>query len=667
MINLFLQNDETTEIGKNENEYRGIIIENAKNGIISLNDMSYLLTFQNKPSLVNSSNYLDFINKINNKRLKELVLELVPDLFLIKKDKLIINNSLIKDLVETKKNIIKFTLEQKQSIQEMINFISDNSRTVYGLFGYAGTGKTTVLVEFISYLLKQKLIHSVIFTAPTNKAVSVIKSKFRNYLIELYKLIHKEDSSTSFDIMVSDLHDHNITIDFVTIHKLLKFEVDFSVDGNLVFVRNNDVDNCEKYEIIIIDECSMIPLKMLDTLFTEIRSKKQKKNKILKVIFSGDPSQLPPVNEKESFIFNFNVNINEYNKYINNGKEITDNVKKKYELLKNEVNTMSKHLLTKVKRCKLKIVSDVCYQFRLWTNGVLPQFKQFKDKVGVNFYKYKNEIKINTEWFNKCLEYNLKNKNNVILSWTNRQTDEYNQVLRKKIFKKDELKRFEVGDVIIMNDFYNVDSKKNDYLTDEGKFYTSEQLKINGIKVISKKISNLPDSLDKQALKLKDGDYYNNIYKKMLDKIDKNTKRQYDCWELNVSRVTDDVDIKDNVYLIYVIHDDFEKLYKYDKDFISSSIRQLYFVLSKKMSSKKEQIEQYVIKPVWQKFHKKFIEVFANVNYGYAITCHKGQGSNFYNVFVDVNDIMKNENDTEMKKCLYTAVTRASNELHVLL
>jgi hypothetical protein len=153
----------------------------------------------------------------------------------------------------------------------------------------------------------------------------------------------------------------------------------------------------------------------------------------------------------------------------------------------------------------------------------------------------------------------------------------------------------------------------------------------------------------------------------MLDKIDKNTKRQYDCWELNVSRVTDDVDIKDNVYLIYVIHDDFEKIYKRDKDFISNSIRQLHFVLSKKMSSKKEQIEQYVIKPVWQKFHKKFIEVFANVNYGYAITCHKGQGSNFYNVFVDVNDIMKNENDTEMKKCLYTAVTRASNELHVLL
>jgi hypothetical protein len=218
-----------------------------------------------------------------------------------------------------------------------------------------------------------------------------------------------------------------------------------------------------------------------------------------------------------------------------------------------------------------------------------------------------------------------------------------------------------------MNDFYNVDSKKNDYLTDEGKFYTSEQLKINEIKVISKKISSLPDSLDKQALKLKDGDYYNNIYKKMLDKIDKNTKRQYDCWELNVSRVTDDVDIKDNVYLIYVIHDDFEKIYKRDKDFISNSIRQLHFVLSKKMSSKKEQIEQYVIKPVWQKFHKKFIEVFANVNYGYAITCHKGQGSNFYNVFVDVNDIMKNENDTEMKKCLYTAVTRASNELHVLL
>jgi hypothetical protein len=667
MINLFLQNDETTEIGKTENEYRGIITENAKTGIINLNDMSYLLTFQNKPSLVNSSKYLELINKINNKRLNELIIELIPNLFLIKIDKLVNNNLLANSLVSSKKNIIKFTLEQKHAIREMLSFISDNSKSAYGLFGYAGTGKTTVLVEFISYLLEQKIIHSVIFTAPTNKAVSVIKSKFRDYLTELYKLIHKNEKDTSFDMMVSDLHDHNITIDFVTIHKLLKFEVDFNVDGNLVFVRNSDNDNSEKYEIIIIDECSMIPLKMLDTLFTEIRAKKQKHNKILKIIFSGDPSQLPPVNEKESFIFNFNVNITEYNKYINNGKEITDNIKKKYEFLKNDINTMPKYLLTKVKRCKLKIVSEVCYQFRLWTNGILPQFKQFKDKTGVNFYKYKKEIKTNTEWFNKCLEYNFKSKNSVILSWTNKQTDEYNQVIRKKLFSKDELKRFEVGDIIIMNDFYNVDNKKSDYLTDEGKFYTSEQLKINGIKIVSKKISDFPESLDKSALKLKEGDYYNGIYKKMLDKINKNTKRQYDCWELNVSKITDNVDDKGNVYLIYVIGDDFEKIYKYDKDFISNSIRQLYFVLSKKMNIKKDQIEKFVIKPVWQKFHKKFIEAFANVNYGYAITCHKGQGSNFYNVFVDVNDIMKNENDTEMKKCLYTAVTRASNELHVLL
>ena len=42
------------------------------------------------------------------------------------------------------------------------------------------------------------------------------------------------------------------------------------------------------------------------------------------------------------------------------------------------------------------------------------------------------------------------------------------------------------------------------------------------------------------------------------------------------------------------------------------------------------------------------IQPFANVNYGYAITCHKGQGSNFYNVFVDIEDIVKNNKEEEI-------------------
>jgi ATP-dependent exoDNAse (exonuclease V) alpha subunit len=82
--------------------------------------------------------------------------------------------------------------------------------------------------------------------------------------------------------------------------------------------------------------------------------------------------------------------------------------------------------------------------------------------------------------------------------------------------------------------------------------------------------------------------------------------------------------------------------------------------------TKEKQINEYIGKPIWKHLHETLIEPFANVSYGYAITCHKAQGSNYYNVFVDASDLMKNNKESEMRRCLYTAFTRTENELHVL-
>jgi ATP-dependent exoDNAse (exonuclease V) alpha subunit len=89
--------------------------------------------------------------------------------------------------------------------------------------------------------------------------------------------------------------------------------------------------------------------------------------------------------------------------------------------------------------------------------------------------------------------------------------------------------------------------------------------------------------------------------------------------------------------------------------------------LVSKFRTKASTIDNHITKKLWKDYHKNLVAPFANVNYGYAITCHKGQGSNFFNVFVDVDDIVKNGRENETKKCLYTALTRASNELHMLL
>ena len=70
---------------------------------------------------------------------------------------------------------------------------------------------------------------------------------------------------------------------------------------------------------------------------------------------------------------------------------------------------------------------------------------------------------------------------------------------------------------------------------------------------------------------------------------------------------------------------------------------------------------------LWNHYWLTILDLFAEINYSYAITNHKAQGSTFSDVFVDVQDIIQNSNDQEMHKALYTAVTRPANSLYMLL
>jgi superfamily I DNA/RNA helicase len=73
------------------------------------------------------------------------------------------------------------------------------------------------------------------------------------------------------------------------------------------------------------------------------------------------------------------------------------------------------------------------------------------------------------------------------------------------------------------------------------------------------------------------------------------------------------------------------------------------------------------INRIWKDWQTNVMDRFAQLNYGYAITVHKSQGSTFKNVFIDIMDIFENHNQTERLKCLYTAITRSSNSLELLV
>jgi ATP-dependent exoDNAse (exonuclease V) alpha subunit len=62
-----------------------------------------------------------------------------------------------------------------------------------------------------------------------------------------------------------------------------------------------------------------------------------------------------------------------------------------------------------------------------------------------------------------------------------------------------------------------------------------------------------------------------------------------------------------------------------------------------------------------------FMDLFPNVDLGYAITSHKSQGQTFTDVTVDVNDIMSINDPLVKKSSLYVALSRSSDRLRLIL
>jgi len=64
-------------------------------------------------------------------------------------------------------------------------------------------------------------------------------------------------------------------------------------------------------------------------------------------------------------------------------------------------------------------------------------------------------------------------------------------------------------------------------------------------------------------------------------------------------------------------------------------------------------------------FSHVFSSSYLDVDYGYALTVHKSQGSTYNDVYIEYSNICINNKDNERLKLLYTALTRCSNNLHI--
>jgi len=615
------------------NKYLATYVRDNK---ISMNDYVNLIDLD----LLNISKYIDIINTFDE-NVKHIIFDTYKTLLKYKDNKIIFKNKIIFERLLFN-SAIEFTQNQKEAITELLYFLSKSHDKIYGLFGYGGTGKTTIIVELIKNLLTQKYIKSIIFTAPTNKALNVIKNKFALAIKEIFKFLDMEfDEKNSFETNLEKLKKYKINIDFATIHRLMKYKTEFNIDGEMIFVREKE-NLLDNYDIVIIDECSMVSINLIFDIILEINKFKTK------IIFLGDPAQLPPVNERFSSVFMNKKNILS----IDNVKRYIININKEnYELFCNIIINMNIFVLKEVIRTKNNSIISACNLVRDWIFGTddLYNINNYCDD-NFKIFPFDKLIKTNTEWY-RIFESIIKiESDTIIITWTNDETNKYNDYCRKLLFNKSILDKYVIGDILILNEFYNINSFKMN---------TSEKIIVNQIEIIDYKIEKMSDKVNKSVRVLKNYRIIEKKYKNFIESIN-NLQIVIKCYKLKVLKIDDNTYYEINV----IIDDEKEK----HKNIITNIIEEIKkfrqtIIETTQLSS----IDNLLIQPLWKEFYSKYIDPFASVSYGYAITCHKAQGSNYKNVFVDFADISKNRNEDEMKRCMYTAMSRTIDKLYILI
>lgn len=156
-----------------------------------------------------------------------------------------------------------------------------NSPQVFNLFGYAGTGKTTLAQELAATAQKP------LFCAFTGKAASVLQSKGCSNATTIHQAIYRSSakSSANYERLTNKLRSvcpKENPEDHKKISNQLEQEKQRLDRPSFMINPEAEAKYCD---FIIVDECSMVDNKIGEDLASFEK----------KILALGDPAQLPPV------------------------------------------------------------------------------------------------------------------------------------------------------------------------------------------------------------------------------------------------------------------------------------------------------------------------------------------------------------------------------------
>lgn len=173
--------------------------------------------------------------------------------------------------------------EQKRAFEDILEHFSTSVHNAVVLKGYAGTGKTYLVKKIIEYIIQTEPESKVAITAPTNKAVKVLYSNTANNI------------SGADTYLFEDLFESDARLVYSTTHKILALKEIITDEGHQLFeVDSFSKTNLGNYDYLLVDEVSMLDDKLTNIILA---------NKKVKILFIGDPAQIPPVNKKDCIPF----------------------------------------------------------------------------------------------------------------------------------------------------------------------------------------------------------------------------------------------------------------------------------------------------------------------------------------------------------------------------
>lgn len=173
---------------------------------------------------------------------------------------------------------MKFSPQQALAIDEVGAWLKRRDQQIFRLFGYAGTGKTTIAKALAEGLDSQ-------FCAFTGKAAHVLRSKGCENATTIHSLIYQVRPRGA--ARLRELMEELATLSDADPRRP-KLEREIEEEQTLAkkprFVLNRDSAIRTK-DLVIVDECSMVGAEMAHDLLSFD----------VPVLVLGDPAQLPPV------------------------------------------------------------------------------------------------------------------------------------------------------------------------------------------------------------------------------------------------------------------------------------------------------------------------------------------------------------------------------------